>query len=131
MNANELQIGDKLNLSDEPGEVIPCEVVELHTDELLVIQPGDKACDIVGYNMIYPIPLTAEILEKNGLLTEQLYGVNHRVYCAEMSIERGMFLFEHRFGGQLDLQMAFEYVHELQHALRLCGLNELADNLKI
>ena len=23
------------------------------------------------------------------------------------------------------------YVHELQHALRLCGLNELADNFKI
>lgn len=24
-----------------------------------------------------------------------------------------------------------KYVHELQHALRLCGLSELADNLKI
>lgn len=23
------------------------------------------------------------------------------------------------------------YVHELQHALRLCGLNELADNFKV
>ena len=25
----------------------------------------------------------------------------------------------------------FYYFHELQHALRLCGLNELADNFKI
>lgn len=24
-----------------------------------------------------------------------------------------------------------KYVHELQHALRLCGLSELAENLKI
>lgn len=24
-----------------------------------------------------------------------------------------------------------EYVHELQHALRLCGLSELVNNLKI
>lgn len=23
------------------------------------------------------------------------------------------------------------YIHELQHALRLCGLNDLADNFKI
>lgn len=29
------------------------------------------------------------------------------------------------------LGMKISYVHELQHALRLCGLSELADNLKI
>ncbi|MBQ0088527.1 MAG: hypothetical protein KBT27_04250 [Prevotellaceae bacterium] len=34
------------------------------------------------------------------------------IYCAMISIQ-------------------IKYVHELQHALRLCGLNDLADNFKI
>lgn len=28
-------------------------------------------------------------------------------------------------------KIEFKYVHQLQHALRLCGLDELADNFKI
>lgn len=30
-----------------------------------------------------------------------------------------------------ELRINIDYVHELQQALRLCGLNELADNFKI
>lgn len=35
------------------------------------------------------------------------------------------------FISSLDAYIHIYYVHELQHALRLCGLNELADNFKV
>jgi len=114
MKATEIQIGDWLNLSEIDGEVIPCKVVELHTDELIVRQPLDTACDIVGYDMIFPIPLTAEILEKNGL---------DKVPELSMVINRDTMPMYH--------SPMLHYVHELQQALRLCGLNELADNFKV
>ena len=31
----------------------------------------------------------------------------------------------------MELKLTLQYVHELQHALRLCGLDELADNFKV
>ena len=30
-----------------------------------------------------------------------------------------------------NISCPIKYVHELQHALRLCGLSELAENLKV
>ena len=34
-------------------------------------------------------------------------------------------------GGFLDVVLPCKYVHQLQHALRLCGLDELADKFKV
>lgn len=70
------------------------------------------------WGKLSPIPLTDEILEKNGLseCTEFYDGWNfefsnnkRRVIC----------------GGPI------WYVHELQNALLLCGLKDLANNFKI
>lgn len=61
-----------------------------------------------------PIPLTAEILEKNGL---------DKVPELSMVLNRDTMPLYH--------SPMLYYVHELQHALRLCGLNELADNFKV
>ena len=101
------------------------------------------------------IPLTPEILEKNGWhfdLTPYEKDLNE---CCGMSIDKhwcyadtniDISLFFPITGvemGRLDvnnhhLKRYLEfvlrdtlYVHEMQHALRLCGLNELADNFKI
>lgn len=125
MNTKEPMIGDWVNLSDVDEEIIPCRVVELHTDELLIIQPKDKACDIVGYDMVRPIPLTAEILEKNGWWydIEDMWQHDEVNFCIEK--------WNGRFQCYDINQIKLYSVHQLQHALRLCGLNKLADGLKV
>ena len=69
-----------------------------------------------------PIPLTAEILEKNG------FGVNdyNEEYDEDYGIEVEM-NFEHwtTEGGTCSgYFQTLRYVHELQHALRLCGIEK-------
>ena len=72
-----------------------------------------------------PIPLTAEILEKNGwwFNLEDMW-LNEDV---DFSIEN--------WNGKSQCydinQIKLDSVHKLQHALRLCGLDELADNFKV
>ena len=102
-----------------------------------------------------PIPITPEILEKNGWhfdLTPYEKDLNE---CCGISIDKhwcyadtniDISLFFPITGvemGRLDvnnhhLKKYLEfvlrdtlYVHEMQHALRLCGLNEIADNFKV
>lgn len=82
--------------------------------------------EYVCFADLFPIPLTQEILEKNGWYFDDLvyewYSNNKamKLYgkdCSSLSI--------------LDGSVVVGYVHELQHALRLCGLNELADSFKV
>ena len=113
MKANELMIGDWASLS-ETDDIVPCVVTALHPEDLFVIQPGEGAGDVLSYDTIYPIPLTPEILEKNGL---------DKVPELSMVLNRDTMPMYH--------SPMLHYVHELQHALRLCGLNDLADNLKL
>lgn len=83
-----------------------------------------------------PIPLTPEILEKNG------FGF---VKSSDKdTVWNGWWIYEDLELGTCclngdwpcfinidDSNIKCEYVHQLQHALRLCKLDELADNFKI
>jgi len=90
---------------------------------------------------ISPIPLTSEILERNGFETtpsswemeindivivivkiqdEYLLSISEP-YCD--GITKGYKWTFH--------DLTISYVHQLQHAFRVCGLTELADNFKI
>ena len=75
-----------------------------------------------------PIPLTPEILEKNGWKETQ-YWLEYQedkntIQCCPPDM-RG------KING-IDIEhFKCEYVHQYQHLLRLCGLNELADNFKV
>lgn len=86
----------------------------------------------VGEEYIVPIPLTAEILEKNGFEKYEMYHTLH-----ERNVRIEYYWHERRleiqpYGGEPWIKMAgLHYVHELQHAFRLCGLNELAYNFKV
>lgn len=79
-----------------------------------------------------PIPLTTEILEKNGFEYDPYY---HNWIYDEFTINYGHLIDEEEgdylFIWVADTSMKLTYVHELQHALRLCRLNELANNFKI
>lgn len=77
-----------------------------------------------------PIPLTEEILKANGF---RLIGFHKLDFVRD----EGGFASYNRVthcvsvGCDGSVKKNIGYVHELQHALRLCGLDELADNFKI
>ena len=124
MEAKELMIGDKVMvkvLSQIPDTYV------LHT-----WTANDYSRDI----QVKPITLTPEILEKNGFVFDCDFWTiaNPRYNNVRMvtyysigddvaDVFSGHWAFDENY--------AIDYVHELQHALRLCGLNELADNFKI
>lgn len=81
---------------------------------------------------IVPIPLTPEILEKNGFIRLDETGYEY-VYSrcdVTFSVCKRKFTCPYiRFAGYYFCYI--NYVHELQHALRICGLKELADNFEV
>ena len=102
------------------------------------VAPADF-CHFEWMDEIRPIPLTPEILEKNGFvpkfsdgcLTEYLIYKDivdglHEMYIriAYFNIkekEHKLECFDCRTGG---CQIWIKFVHELQHALRLCGIEK-------
>ena len=84
--------------------------------------------------LIEPIPLTPEILEKNGFILK----TDGWLWCKEKGIDDKNYIFiQFRKGCDevrlLELNFVnkvlakyeqIHYVHELQHALRLCNVNK-------
>ena len=111
METKELMIGDKVMvkvLSQIPDTYV------LHTW---------TANDYSRNLQVKPIPLTAKILEKNGWWYDGVW--NH---------EEVNFYIE-KWNGKIQCydinQIKLDSVHQLQQTLRLCGLNDLADNFKV
>lgn len=74
---------------------------------------------IVERNEIEPIPITTEILEKNEF--SENYREDDLSYAQSCGDVIGIHIFGK--GGIMD-EMYFKYVHELQHALRLCRIEK-------
>ena len=70
------------------------------------------------------IPITPEILEKNGWWYDMDVWQHEEV---NFNIEK----WDGRFQCYDINQIKLDSVYQLQHALRLCGLNELADKFKV
>lgn len=114
--------------------------------KITMLTNADIIATEIGDGVITPVPLTSEILEKNGWIQckyetcKSLYeykGLHLRHTMIKRSngrwvanvngdVEKFPDEYTHSF-----LRINVFYVHELQHSLRLCGLNELADNFKI
>lgn len=130
MEANELMIGDWVGRVFDDRRIIEDyrQVDWIRTGEI-----GMRYQKVWSIGCIEPIPLSAEILEKN--LEKECedkidYGLYFNVEDSKVwgiLDEDGFWL---NFNGQQDM-ILIHYVHELQHALRLCGLNKFADNFKV
>ena len=122
MKATELMIGDWVCLKDDTKCEFPLKVDGVLTDDISLEGEGFLG-GVDG--LIRPIPITSEILEKNGwwfntediwlhdevnFIIEKWYG---RFQCFDIN------------------QIKLDSVHELQRALRCCGLWDMADNFKI
>lgn len=85
----------------------------------------------IGDGVITPIPLTTEILEENGVMDKNKVPYQEMAKGLLYSKNENSYSISILFQNKVALVMAAQYAHELQHALRLCGLNELADNFRI
>lgn len=146
-------------LEDTPQVVTVEEVGQNHIyigmedDDLALLryEPEHLGWDIKD---IEPIPLTEEILKANGFIdenatnglsfrlyvlqTNQEYGdvwgrTNHTITVAWREYNSDVYVTRpYGTSTQQKISVAdIRYVHELQHALHICGLNELADNINI
>ena len=78
-----------------------------------------------------PIPLTPEIMKKNGFW--EMENVNNGAEEYIVYAIAGLTFHYNRDNDYYfpNTPISWKYVHQLQHALRLCGLDELADNFKV
>ena len=134
MRANELMIGDwVMNKYDS------IQVREILEGGINGEWDGGECYGVEAYiDDIKPIPLTPEILEKNGFdfVKSSLRHSIWNGYWLYEDLELGTCCLDRDnnwpcFFNLDDMNIKCEYVHQLQHALRLCGFDELADNFKI
>lgn len=123
MKANELMIGDWVQCSSYMGNKVPCKVVGISTD--ITVEFKNCARKYEALDFAQPIPLTAEILKKNGFdYNDSLAEWATDSFCVEF----GHAAFEeepdHFFVWVSNCEVALNYVHELQHALKLCGIDK-------
>ena len=72
---------------------------------------------------VEPIPLTPDILEKNEIDT--VFKTRYKGFYLEYHAEAGMImLYVYNNGSFQPTGIGFKYVHELQRALRLCGIDK-------
>lgn len=135
-----LMLGDWVNVysfpNDNPKEkdLYPARVTSISVFDpyknpnditVEVTLPRTKGIASRPYNTCIPIRLTFEILVANGYLfdgttydwfRESKHKLKIFGFCAPFLVLGGV---------------EITYVHELQHALRLCGEDEVADNFKV
>ena len=136
MKANELMVDDWVLWKDKPVQIARVSGVVYsfgHIDVTLA-HCGNGVLETHDIKSISPIPLTPEILEKNGFKRDMFYG--------EWQFDLDTFPFNFPFSvvqrknnswylGREEVGIAhnreiidISYVHELQHALRLCGVDK-------
>ena len=126
IKCRDLMIGDWI--FNQNG--FPMQIVAVDEDNAYACEGNEKGPWIFGDDEGYkpePIMLTSEILKKNGW--------KHSNRLMITRIDDNDFYWSEELGGILYKNQYnicdCKYVHNLQHALRLCGLNKLADNFKV
>ena len=120
MKATELQCYDIVNVDGKPVMIYG---VMARMDRVYDTMTND-----ISAKRCYPIPLTAEILEKNGWKEAQFW---HEYQDGKNTIQSCLLDMRGIINGVEIQHFKCEYVHQYQHLLRLCGLNDLADNIQI
>ena len=129
MKATELMINDWVLVHKTPQQVA---VIEETCISYWAELPMSTELLSPSLSGIEPIPLTPEILEKNGWIFME--GQDYSTFPVPSKWTYQFVPFVLRVDGEtysIANTFTIKYVHELQHALRLCGLDELADNFKI
>lgn len=125
MKANELMIGDWVIDGTQPAQVtgITCGgVIETTANEHSNIE------------VVEPIPLTAEILEKNDFDSDRdnkIFAYNEGMAFVEVSLASNYINIDYDCTDEYGASSTFIkpdisalYVHDIQHFLRICGFKK-------
>lgn len=121
MDAKELMIGDWVLYKDEP--IMVWEIDEYY-DRINTEPDGYNAIRCIEVSEIKPIPLTPEILEKNGFRKQNNSSGVTKLDTYWLGEELGFRIHSFETGYYQFGLAKIRYVHELQHALRLCGIDK-------
>ena len=119
MKTLELQLGDIVSCLGDPVRVVS---LSLNDDEPIGIMSPLKKIFTFREKDVYPIRLDESMFMQNNF--------NPEVILWWRFSEDDPFKITIK-NENTSLCMQVKYVHELQHALRLCGLSELADKFII
>ena len=123
MDCKDLMVGDFVSVSGKPVKITKDDLATM----LIFLDDDSK---------INPFPLTEEILVKNGFERHPLWhhctlevGDGSKIYiplaCGGgieyVSIYKH---FEELTTRDIDIQIPIHYVHQLQHLMRLCGIEK-------
>lgn len=132
VDSKELRIGDwvrrRWTCSDTGREVVrDFQITEIRKNGETLYVWG-KSGNMGRVDELEPIPLTAEILEKNGFVKYGYYEVWKKI-CDDCELRVAPWRFSVIFLGNGADQEEYSaprpsFVHELQHALRLCGIEK-------
>ena len=130
MKANELMIGALVRVSEDvcfkKGTIVKIHGIDADnvwaekglkgSATCMPVKDPERFTCGVWCNYLEPIPLTPEILEKNRFIQE-----NESWWYKDFRIVLDNSKGESLICGR---QVKFTYVHQLQHALRLCGIEK-------
>lgn len=135
MDSKDLMIGDWVLYNGDP----------IRVEEIITRQMGGNCIngewetaelyDAINTDDIQPIPLTPEILEKNGFERVEAKSTifcypnsktNMQVYLDDYPTDGWYLNIRKSVKGSrhIVLETQITYVHQLQHALRLCGIEK-------
>lgn len=121
MGAKELMVGDWVYRPDCHDQVKEIS----HTGVIGI----DGMRGLISFSELKPIPITKEILEKNGFKEDGdwVYGDSDSYFIPTYQSGFDIGTWETHIEpteGIGDFSGNLKYVHELQHALRLCGIEK-------
>lgn len=123
IQCKDLSIGSFVRFLKDDGTLSdPLEVSDLYHENATLIPSGEYIDDsfyVFDYEMM-PIPITGEILEKNGWSHKNGYWTKKGPVRLSWK-ENGFEL----IAGFWTLPVAIEHVHQLQNVVRLLGLEEM------
>ena len=125
MKTNEFMVGDLIEvISNDHLKYV--RIKEIYQSSILT-EESEFESEEIGIDNIKPIPLTPEILEKfgwkyNNYNNETEYEEEYYVDENGIDIHINVKKFEIRCIDAVNIQL--KYLHELQHALKLCGIEK-------
>ena len=133
----ELMIGDYVH-NKRTKDIVW--VFEIDGDRNVINNEPDGYCSEKNIDIddIEPVPLTPEILEKNGFenITQRLESIEQYIHLYELSdnivlgeLPIGFNVCIEKYNGDWDIYehhivFTIRYTHELQHTLKLCGIEK-------
>lgn len=126
MKPEEIMIGDWVSLFQGNPDGSSCNVQVTFIGEYGEV--GIEGCEeytSAQCNLLFPIPLTPEILDKNGFELQRDKSELGTLDTYWLGSGLGAFRIHRLNNGDYQFGLAkIKFVHQLQHAIRLCGISK-------